>query len=399
MELMITLFAEPEEAVLHLPVSPFDFDDQSHGPGSPAGLMGDSCGQEENFPFPDRYGDRPSIFLYAYFDIPFHLVEEFLRLVVMIVLPGIRTSHHHHDVIPGLGIQVAVSHGRPEQIPVLFDPALEVKWTANHGPRFSGKGTQGEPVSALPTFVRMSGLVSQLELLRSEGKKGLAVLLDPDRVELREIPGRLEVIRHARVDWILVGGSLLTSGGFAAKLAEIRRLAPCPVVLFPGSPAQVHPDADGILFLTLISGRNAELLIGHHVQAAAALRGMNLEIIPTGYMLVDGGAATTASYISQTIPIPPHKPDIAAMTALAGQYLGLRCLYLDTGSGSPNPVPHRMISAVREATSIPLIVGGGLRTAEDLFQAYASGADLAVVGTAFEHDPEVIFRLRHRQSL
>jgi putative glycerol-1-phosphate prenyltransferase len=162
------------------------------------------------------------------------------------------------------------------------------------------------------------------------------------------------------------------------------------VVLFPGSVTQLSAHVDAVLFLSLISGRNPELLIGQHVVAAPRIKALQLEAVPTGYLLIDGGKPTTASYISNTQPIPANKAGIAAATALAGELLGLRCIYIDAGSGAANPVPIEMIRAVREACSLPLIVGGGIRSRAQADAAYAAGADLLVIGTAIEEEPEMI---------
>jgi len=237
-------------------------------------------------------------------------------------------------------------------------------------------------------------IIRQLKNLRTLGEKALAVLLDPDKlknpIELRSL---LSLINNSKVDFILVGGSLLVEDNFHACLKEIKKSTILPVILFPGSPTQISSEADAILFLSLISGRNPELLIGQHVVAAPLLSKMDIEILPTGYMLVDCGKPTTASYISQTLPIPWNKPEIAAATAMAGQMLGLKCMYLDGGSGAEKPVSVSMIRAVRESTHIPLIVGGGIRNEEQAAAAYAAGADLVVIGTAFEEEPELLFAI------
>ena len=237
-------------------------------------------------------------------------------------------------------------------------------------------------------------IIRQLKNLRTLGEKALAVFLDPDKlknpIELRSL---LSLINNSKVDFILVGGSLLVEDNFHACLKEIKKSTILPVILFPGSPTQISSEADAILFLSLISGRNPELLIGQHVVAAPLLSKMDIEILPTGYMLVDCGKPTTASYISQTLPIPWNKPEIAAATAMAGQMLGLKCMYLDGGSGAEKPVSVSMIRAVRESTHIPLIVGGGIRNEEQAAAAYAAGADLVVIGTAFEEEPELLFAI------
>jgi putative glycerol-1-phosphate prenyltransferase len=197
----------------------------------------------------------------------------------------------------------------------------------------------------------------------------------------------------AKADLIFVGGSLLTSARFDECVQRVRELSDRPVVLFPGSPSQLSRHADAVLFLSLISGRNAELLIGHHVTAAPTIKAVGLEAIPTGYMLVDGGRPTTVSYVSQTLPIPHDKPGIAAATALAGELLGLQTIYLDTGSGALRSVSPAMIAAVRGTVNIPLIVGGGIRDTATARALCEAGADVLVVGTAFEQDPELIFAM------
>jgi putative glycerol-1-phosphate prenyltransferase len=240
----------------------------------------------------------------------------------------------------------------------------------------------------------MGGVLEQLKKAKSSGQKLLAVLIDPDLGEDEKL---LERTVHnacmAKADLIFVGGSLLTSVRFDECVQRVRELSDRPVVLFPGSPSQLSRHADAVLFLSLISGRNAELLIGHHVTAAPTIKAMGLEAIPTGYMLIDGGRPTTVSYVSQTLPIPLDKPGIAAATALAGELLGLRTIYLDTGSGALRTVSPAMIAAVRDAVNIPLIVGGGVRDAATARALCEAGADVLVVGTAFEQDPELIFAM------
>ena len=172
------------------------------------------------------------------------------------------------------------------------------------------------------------------------------------------------------------------------------------MVLFPGSQNQFTEAVDALLFLSLISGRNADLLIGQHVQAAPRIAASGVEVIPTGYILIDGGVATSASYISQTAPIPGNKPEIAATTALAGALLGLRCIYLDAGSGAIAPVSASMISAVKKSIDIPLMVGGGLRTIEAVQTAFNAGADIIVVGTMVEERPDFLAQIIHfKQSV
>jgi putative glycerol-1-phosphate prenyltransferase len=232
-------------------------------------------------------------------------------------------------------------------------------------------------------------VLEALYTARASNRKLLAVLVDPDgfvdRAEWLDIFGAL--MRSAGIDFVFVGGSLLTGNHFEKAVHAVKCKTDIPVVLFPGSPSQISNKADAVLFLSLISGRNPDLLIGQHVHAAASLKQTNLEVMPTGYMLVDCGRPTTASYISHTLPLPWDKPGIAAMTALAGEYLGLRLMYLDGGSGAARPVSEEMIAAVRNAVSCPLIVGGGIRTPEQARAAWDAGADMVVVGTLWEKDP------------
>lgn len=244
-------------------------------------------------------------------------------------------------------------------------------------------------------FYPMKHVLQTWREWKAQGRKGLAVLIDPDTENVRPL---LEAMRHAGADMVLVGGSLMTKYRMETCLQEVREYTDLPVVLFPGSPLQISDKADALLFLSLISGRNAELLIGHHVASAPLLRSLSIEVISCGYMLVDCGRSTTASYVSQTLPIPWNKPEIAAATALAGEYLGLSSLYLDGGSGADRPVSPQMIRAVRNCTQLPLIVGGGIRREDDLRKAYEAGADVVIVGTAFEEAPEMLFSFTEIKS-
>jgi putative glycerol-1-phosphate prenyltransferase len=233
----------------------------------------------------------------------------------------------------------------------------------------------------------------KLTISAASGKKQLSLLIDPDKYTNRSLEECLNIVNETRaVDMVFVGGSLLTNDRVSQTISIIKENSHLPVILFPGSPLQVNESADGLLLLSLISGRNADLLIGRHVEAAPFLRQSRLEIIPTGYMLVDGGRPTTASYISNTQPIPADKADIAACTAIAGELLGLRLIYLDAGSGALSPVPADMIAAVRRQVSLPVIVGGGIRTEQQLGAAWQAGADVVVIGNILEKDPELLYR-------
>jgi len=218
-------------------------------------------------------------------------------------------------------------------------------------------------------------------------RKKLALLVDPDKYKsIRNV----DLSEKSGIDYIFVGGSLLSKGNFSKCVDELKKSSKLPLIIFPGNIDQIDPRADGLLFLSLISGRNAENLIGKHVMAAPILKKTSIEILPTGYMLIDGGKITTAAYISNTIPIPADKADIASCTAMAGEMLGLKLIYMDTGSGALSHVPLNMIKEVKKNISIPLIIGGGIRTPEDAYSICSAGADMIVIGTIGEEAPEVI---------
>ena len=223
-------------------------------------------------------------------------------------------------------------------------------------------------------------------------KKAFVWLIDPDKCDDEHISSQLSLANETGVDLIFVGGSLI-SNHVDRVITKIKSVSRIPVVLFPGSPLQISSQADAILLLSLISGRNPEFLIGNHVIAAPFLRESRLEIIPTGYILINGGQQTSVSYMSNTQPIPSDKPDIAMATAMAGEMLGLQVIYLDAGSGALNPVPSKMIAMVASEIQVPLIVGGGLRTLADIRNAYESGADVVVVGNALENSRNRISEL------
>jgi geranylgeranylglyceryl phosphate synthase family protein len=229
----------------------------------------------------------------------------------------------------------------------------------------------------------------QIQALRQAGRKGLAVLVDPDKTSAIAAGRILALAERAGVDFFLVGGSLLMNDEVEACV-EALKAGTIPVIMFPGDPQQIMPNADAVLLLSLISGRNPDLLIGRHVAAAARLKASGLEIIPTGYILIDGGTATSVSYMSGTMPIPAQKNDIAVSTAIAGEMLGLKLLYLEAGSGAKEAVPAAMIEAVRKQVSIPLFVGGGIRTPEKARLACEAGADIIVIGTAIEENEQLI---------
>ena len=222
---------------------------------------------------------------------------------------------------------------------------------------------------------------------KEKGKKLFAVLIDPDKQNKEELLYLIEQAVLSKVDIIFVGGSLLTNGSFAECISIIKSNCTIPVVIFPGNSMQVNKDADGILFLSLISGRNPEMLIGNQVIAAPILKHSNLEVLSTGYILIDSGKPTTVSYMSNTTPIPHDKNDVALCTAMAGEMLGLKLIFMDGGSGATNPISESMISMVSQSIDVPLIIGGGICSAEKALANCKAGADLIVVGNSIEKNP------------
>ncbi|MBQ2499048.1 MAG: geranylgeranylglyceryl/heptaprenylglyceryl phosphate synthase [Bacteroidales bacterium] len=221
-------------------------------------------------------------------------------------------------------------------------------------------------------------------------RKKLAVLIDPDKPTDAQIISIVEKAKAADVDFFFVGGSLLVTDSLDHCIKLIKANCDIPVLIFPGNSLQISKYCDGFLLLSLISGRNAEMLIGRHVIAAPYLKLYGNEIIPTGYMLIDSGKATSVSYMSDTTPIPHDKDDIALCTAIAGEMLGLKLIYLEAGSGALIPVSTSMISKVSQMIKIPLIVGGGIKTPEMAAEAVKAGADVIVIGTAFEKEPDML---------
>ncbi len=227
-----------------------------------------------------------------------------------------------------------------------------------------------------------------------KGIKQLAVLIDPD--SLHSEADLLELIalcNKASVDLILVGGSLITNGFWDKCIEILKANTKIPVVLFPGNIMQTHKEADAILFLSMISGRNPDLLIGKHVLAAPLLKKSGIEVIPTGYMIVDGGNITSVMYMSNTTPLPSDKNNIASCTALAGEMLGLKVIYMDAGSGAQNPISTSMIAEVKSQITGPLFIGGGIKTPEQAMATCKAGADIVVVGNAIEKDPLLVEKL------
>src|SRR5690606_25795056 len=201
-------------------------------------------------------------------------------------------------------------------------------------------------------------ILETLKKKQEEGKKSIAILIDPDKIEdSNQLQHLINLASENCVDFFFVGGSLVTTTNLSEVVKQIKESVTIPVLLFPGNSIQIEPSADGILFLSLISGRNPELLIGQHVVAAPIVRNTRLEVLPTGYMLISSGRTTSVAYISNTTPIPDDKYSLAACTAMAGEMLGLQLMYLDAGSGAEKEISARMISTVRKYIHTPLIVG------------------------------------------
>ena len=225
---------------------------------------------------------------------------------------------------------------------------------------------------------------------KQEQRKSFAILIDPDKADDSFCDRLLDLSENNPPDFFFIGGSLITSNKLQEVIATIKENTDIPVVIFPGSNLHISEQADAILLLSLISGRNPEYLIGQHVVAAPILKKSSLEVISTGYMLVNCGNQTTVSYISNTTPIPYDKPEIAAATAMAGEMLGLKVIFMDGGSGAQQPIHPTTIQAVRKYVDIPIIIGGGIRNGAQAKAAFSAGADLIVVGTAVEEKPDLL---------
>ena len=221
---------------------------------------------------------------------------------------------------------------------------------------------------------------------KQKNEKIFTLLIDPDRLTPEKLKDFIPFAGKEGVDAFFIGSSFLMSDFFDSYIVEIKNFTKKPVVIFPGNPNQVSKNADALLFLSVISGRNPEHLIGSHVQAAPIIHKMKLETIPTGYMLIESGALTTAQFMNNSLPIPREKTGLAVAHALAGQYLGLKMIYLEAGSGAKMSVPPEMIGAVRKYLDIPLIAGGGIKTPEEAETKVKAGADMVVIGNHFEED-------------
>ena len=222
----------------------------------------------------------------------------------------------------------------------------------------------------------------------NRGEKSIAVLIDPDKAPVGKLENLIKEAEKCHVDYFFVGGSHVKHDSVDDLVLELKRRSNIPVVLFPGSNKQISKYADAILLLSLISGRNPEYLIGQHVSAAFDLRDSKLEILPTSYLLIDGGKMTSVAYVSNTVPIPCDKSDLVVSTALAGKMLGQVITYMDAGSGADKTIPEEIVREVKNDVGLPLIIGGGIRTPEKAKSICEAGADVVVVGNLLEENPD-----------
>lgn len=227
---------------------------------------------------------------------------------------------------------------------------------------------------------------------KQDKEKMVSLLIDPDNHDSESLVNLVNISNIAGIDFFLIGGSI-TSKAIHDKIEQIKSISQLPVFLFPGNLLQLCNKADGILFLSLVSGRNPDFLIGNHVVAAPFLKESGMEIIPTGYMLIDTNNRTSVEYMSNTQPIPANKYDIAVATAIASELLGHKLIYLEGGSGADQPINKKLISEVKKNTSLPLIVGGGIRTSIQATEIFKAGADIIVIGTVAEESPDMIFQI------
>lgn len=237
------------------------------------------------------------------------------------------------------------------------------------------------------TQIAMNNSILNYILLEKEkGNKLIALLLDPDKVEIQEIETISKKINSTKINLIFVGGSIVDDFATETFIKELKKHCLLPILIFPGNCNQITQHADALLFLSLLSGDNPEYLIHQQVKAAPILKNLNLEVIPTGYILIDGGNKSAIQRVSNTLPIPQNEISKISDTALAGQFMGKQLIYLEAGSGAINPVQSNIISEVKKATTVPIIVGGGLRSKKTIDLAFDSGADIVVIGTIFEQD-------------
>lgn len=228
------------------------------------------------------------------------------------------------------------------------------------------------------------------------GERGLAVLIDPDKAEESHLHALFEQINKAQVDWIFFGGSFVNPNDFKVCMEIVKRISNKPLVIFPGDNDQIDERADAMLFLSLVSGRNSEYLIGKHVEAAFELYASGIEVIPTAYMVLDGGKQTSVLQKSETNSIPQNNLSLIRKTALASEMLGMKLIYMDAGSGANEPIGPEVIRAVKDISKLPLIVGGGIDSSEKMERAYRAGAEILVLGNVLEKDPNILNALTNQ---
>lgn len=231
----------------------------------------------------------------------------------------------------------------------------------------------------------------------SKGEKLLTVLIDPDKMDLEKLPSFMDKLNQSYATHVFVGGSTDEEHKTDRLVFGLKKLTKLPILIFPGDVSQISSHADGLLFLSLVSGRNPEYLIGKQIEAVSVLRTMPLEIIPTGYLLIENGKETAVERVTQTEPLKRENIQKIVDTAKASEFLGMKCVYLEAGSGALQPINSEIINAVKNELKIPLIVGGGIKTKKQLDEAYSSGADVVVIGTAFETDESFFDELKKLQ--
>jgi phosphoglycerol geranylgeranyltransferase len=234
------------------------------------------------------------------------------------------------------------------------------------------------------------GILNHINLANEQNKKLISVLIDPDNRNFGHLGELLKLCNQKPIDFIFVGGSFLSEGNIDETIAFIKAKSKIPIILFPGTTNQISDKAEAILLLSLVSGRNPDFLIGKQMESAFRLKKSKLEIMATAYMLIDGGKPTTASYISFTQPLPANKPMLSAATALASEQMGMKLIYMDAGSGALNTISKETIQKVSETITIPLIIGGGLKTKEAIQTAFEAGATMVVLGNVLETNPELL---------
>ena len=232
----------------------------------------------------------------------------------------------------------------------------------------------------------MKNIYKEISTAKAQNQKLLAILLDPDKLDLSSVDALISKINQSPATHIFVGGSSFEGNHLDEIIIRLKSKSKLPILLFPGNPSQISAKADGILFLMLLSGRNPDYLIEHQINAVPILEITNLEIISTGYILIESGAETAVERVSKTKPLPKNNIDYIAQTAKAGEFIGNKLIYLEAGSGALNAVSLEIIKTVSDRISVPLIVGGGIRSKKQIDEAYSAGADLVVIGTAFEND-------------